>query len=53
MSEKIGVLGGGSWGTALAILLAKKGLEVDMWLRNKEQISDIKESRENKNTSQS
>lgn len=48
MSEKIGVLGGGSWATALAILLAKKGLEVDMWLRNKEQISDIKESRENK-----
>lgn len=48
MSQKIGVLGGGSWGTALAILLSKKGLEVDMWLRNEKQIEEILENRENK-----
>lgn len=48
MNQKIGVLGGGSWGTALAILLAKKGLEVDMWLRNEKQIEDILKTRENK-----
>lgn len=48
MRHKIGVLGGGSWGTALAILLSKKGLEVDMWLRDERQIDDILENRENK-----
>jgi len=29
--EKIVVMGAGSWGTALAILLAKKGYEVVIW----------------------
>lgn len=48
MKEKIGVLGGGSWGTALAILLAKKGNHVNIWLRNEKQLNDIKETRENK-----
>ncbi len=47
MNQKIGVLGGGSWGSALAILLANKGLEVDIWLRNQKQIEDIKLRREN------
>ena len=45
---KIGVLGGGSWGTALAILLANKNNEVDIWVRNKEQLRQMKELRENK-----
>jgi glycerol-3-phosphate dehydrogenase (NAD(P)+) len=31
MSERIGVLGAGSWGTALANLLAKKGNDVLVW----------------------
>lgn len=48
MKEKIGILGGGSWGTALAILLAKKGNNVNLWLRNKKQLDSIKETRENK-----
>ncbi|NLN14217.1 MAG: NAD(P)H-dependent glycerol-3-phosphate dehydrogenase [Tissierellia bacterium] len=48
MTEKIGILGGGSWGTALGILLAKKGMEVDIWLRNKRQVEDIKRDGENK-----
>lgn len=46
--DRIGVLGGGSWGTALSILLANNGLEIDMWLRNKEQILTMINSRENK-----
>lgn len=48
MEQKIGVLGGGSWGTALAVLLANKGLSLDMWLRDESQIADIKLNRENK-----
>lgn len=48
MKEKIGVLGGGSWGTSLAILLAKKGNDVTIWLRDKEQVNSINETRENK-----
>lgn len=47
MGIKIGVIGGGSWGTSLAILLSKKGFEVDMWLRNQKQIEDILATREN------
>jgi glycerol-3-phosphate dehydrogenase (NAD(P)+) len=31
LSERIGVVGAGSWGTALANLLAKKGHDVTMW----------------------
>lgn len=47
MVEKIGVLGGGSWGTALAILLSKKGYEVEVWVRNKKQCNGMNISREN------
>lgn len=45
---KIAVLGAGSWGSALAILLAKKGHSVDMWSRDRQQVEDMLESRENK-----
>lgn len=48
MNAKIGILGGGSWGTALAVLLANKGHKVDMWLRNAEQIQNIYAEGENK-----
>ncbi len=47
MVEKIGVIGGGSWGTALAILLSKKNYEIDLWIRNKDQYENIRKSREN------
>ncbi|WP_077370061.1 NAD(P)H-dependent glycerol-3-phosphate dehydrogenase [Anaerosalibacter sp. Marseille-P3206] len=45
--DKIGMIGGGSWGTALAILLSKKGYNVDLWLRNQKQIDEIRLTREN------
>lgn len=47
MTYKIGMIGGGSWGTALAILLSKSGHSVDIWLRDKGQIEDICYTREN------
>ena len=43
----IGVLGAGSWGTALAILLARNGLEVRLWGREDE-IARLTEDRENR-----
>ncbi len=43
----IGVLGGGSWGTALARLLSNKGYNVSMYLRNKDQAKDIRQTRVN------
>lgn len=48
MEQRIGVLGGGSWGTALSVLLANKDIDVDIWLRNKAQLSQILLDRENK-----
>lgn len=47
MEEKILVLGGGSWGTALALSLAKKGYEVAIWMRDKEQCENMNYAREN------
>lgn len=47
MDKKIGILGGGSWGTALGVLLAKKGIHVDLWVRNIEKEADINKIREN------
>ena len=33
---KIGVVGAGSWGSALADLLARKGYPIDLWVFEKE-----------------
>jgi glycerol-3-phosphate dehydrogenase (NAD(P)+) len=43
----IGILGAGSWGTALAILLARNGLEVRLW-GLEEEIRRLAEDRENR-----
>jgi glycerol-3-phosphate dehydrogenase (NAD(P)+) len=43
---KVGVLGAGSWGTALAILLANKGIEVDLWSAVKTEIELLRTKRE-------
>lgn len=44
---KIAVLGGGSWGTAISVLLSKKGYDVNVWDRNIEMINEMNARREN------
>lgn len=46
--SSIAVLGAGSWGTALALLLQGKGHHVNLWMRNREQYQEMCETRENK-----
>ena len=46
--EKVVVIGAGSWGTALAVLLAEKGFHVTMWEHNDEKARKIQLERENK-----
>lgn len=48
MKRKISVLGSGSWGTALAIHLAKQGHSIYFWGRNKETIKEIETLKENR-----
>jgi glycerol-3-phosphate dehydrogenase (NAD(P)+) len=45
---KIGVIGAGAWGTALANVLADKGYQVELWAHEPEVCSDIRETNENK-----
>jgi glycerol-3-phosphate dehydrogenase (NAD(P)+) len=45
--KKIAVIGAGSWGTALAILLAGKGHSVRLWGHNRELLDQLKKDREN------
>jgi glycerol-3-phosphate dehydrogenase (NAD(P)+) len=44
----VGVLGAGSWGTALAILIARNGFNVALWDHSREHIQAIGRDRENK-----
>jgi glycerol-3-phosphate dehydrogenase (NAD(P)+) len=44
---KVAVLGAGSWGTALASLLARNGHDTVIWGRNAEQVRSINEKHEN------
>lgn len=44
---KLGVIGAGSWGTALANLLAEKGYRVDLWAYEPEVKDQIQALREN------
>ncbi|SQB91698.1 NAD(P)H-dependent glycerol-3-phosphate dehydrogenase [Clostridium tetanomorphum] len=41
MDNNITFIGGGSFGTALGIMLAKKGLQVKIWDRKPEIIHDF------------
>ncbi len=47
MNAKIAVLGAGSWGTALATVLDSKGVELNLWARNKALTEKIREAKEN------
>ncbi len=47
MSNKVTILGSGSWGTALASSLSKKGNLVTLWGRDPEILESMRESREN------
>ncbi len=47
--KKIAVMGSGSWGIALAILLNKNGNEVKIWSYSQKESDEINLNRENKN----
>ena len=44
---RIGVVGGGSWGTTMANHMALKGVNVDLWVREEDVYYQIKEKRIN------
>lgn len=45
---KVSVIGAGSWGTALAILLANNGHETTLWSHRREQAEELAVTREHK-----
>lgn len=46
--KKVSVIGSGSWGTALAIMLDKYGHDVTIWARKEEAVQEIRKTGENK-----
>jgi glycerol-3-phosphate dehydrogenase (NAD(P)+) len=46
--KRAGILGGGAWGTALAQVGARAGLEVILWAREVEAVGAINEAHENR-----
>ena len=44
---RAGVIGGGAWGTALAQVCARAGLDVRLWARESEVVDAINGDREN------
>lgn len=46
--SKVTVIGDGSWGTAIAVLLSEKGEEVSLWGAFEKNIENINKSRENR-----
>ncbi len=46
--RRAAVIGAGSWGTAVAVLLARGGLEVQLGTRTAEQAAELAEARENR-----
>ena len=45
--NKIGIIGGGAWGTALASVAARAGRDVILWAREPEVVASINEHHEN------
>jgi glycerol-3-phosphate dehydrogenase (NAD(P)+) len=48
MAEPIGIIGGGAWGTALALLLSDKGLPVTLWMFEQDLAGETARTRENR-----
>ncbi len=48
MSSRIAVIGGGSWGTAIAVNLTRNDHTVIFYLRREEQVESIKKTRVNR-----
>ena len=46
--EKVVIIGAGSWGTALGLVLARKEYDVTLWEFNQERAEEIQRERENK-----
>lgn len=46
--RKVAILGAGSWGTALSILLARQGYQVALWGHLREDIEALRRDRENR-----
>lgn len=46
-SSKVAVIGAGSWGTALARLLARQGVDTTIWARETEVVDSIRAERHN------
>ena len=44
---RISIIGAGSWGTTLAVLLGEKGFDVKLWARRQELANEIESKREN------
>ena len=45
--DRIAVLGGGAWGTALSLILAKKGCNISLWVWDPDQARQMESTREN------
>ena len=45
--KQIAIVGGGSWGTALAVIAARAGHEVRLWSRNSDVVNSINDQRVN------
>lgn len=46
---KIGIMGAGTWGTALGLLLCNNGHQVTMWSAFEEEVKNLREKREHPN----
>ena len=46
--EKVGIIGAGSWGMALAYLMSNNGHDVTVWSRTKENVEILSREHENK-----
>jgi glycerol-3-phosphate dehydrogenase (NAD(P)+) len=47
MIETVGILGGGAWGTALALVAARAGRKVTLWMRDPAALAAMRQRHEN------